>query len=107
MTIFFINYICFKREIGFPLRLGPTVVKPLLACAVMGVTSYYGQKLLAGIMSDAVATAVTICLAAGLYGLVMLLIGGIGEKDILMLPKGRAIARLLKKLHLLREKPRR
>ena len=51
---------------------------------VMGTAAYFAQRLLAGLTGDAVATAISIALAAALYGLVMLLIGGIGEKDILM-----------------------
>ncbi len=106
VTIFAINFICFKKEVRFSLHFAPTVVKPLLACAVMGTAAYFAQRLLAGLTGDAVATAISIALAAALYGLVMLLIGGIGEQDILMLPKGAAIARLLKKMRLLRARPK-
>ena len=76
-----------------------------IASVLMGFVGYYAQKLGAGLIGDAKATALAVCLAAAVYGVVMLAIGGISEKDILMLPKGQTMVRLLKKMHLLHTKP--
>lgn len=105
LTIFAINYSCFRREVRYRIPISRVVLKPLLASAAMGACAYGVQKACAGLIGDSKATMLAICLAVAVYGVVMLLIGGINENDIRMLPKGAWIARLLKKMHLLKEKP--
>ncbi len=105
ITIFTINFICFRKDVQCRISLSKVVLKPVIASVLMGFVGYYAQKLGAGLIGDAKATALAVCLAAAVYGVVMLAIGGISEKDILMLPKGQTMVRLLKKMHLLHTKP--
>ena len=51
--------------------------------------------------SNLIALAVSIIIAMVVYGILLIGLKAIDESEIYMLPKGSAIARLLKKLHLL------
>ena len=42
-----------------------------------------------------------ICVAVPVYAVALLLVKGVGEDELLMMPKGRSIIILLKKAHLL------
>ena len=73
-----------------------TVVRPALAAGCMGVFTYFTYPLWSGILGDRLGTVLTICLAAVLYGVLLLLFRAIRREDVLMLPRGEAIARLLR-----------
>ena len=101
-TMFAINYHFFKKHAGYKVRFWPRVIKPGIASAIMGAASWGAQKLLAKVIPDSAATLIALILAVVIYGVVLLLIGGINEDDVKLLPKGRAIARALIKCRLLR-----
>ena len=48
-------------------------------------------------LTNIIATCIAIVLAVFVYGIAMLLIGGVAKDDINMLPKGEKIAKLLAK----------
>ena len=55
------------------------------------------------ILPQKLATVITLCLAVVVYCVALLLLGGLTEEEILSMPKGHAIVKFLKKVHLLRE----
>ena len=69
----------------------------------MGVVAFIVQIALTNIVPEKVATVISVCVAIVIYSLALLLLGGLTENEILAMPKGRKLAGLLKKLHLLRE----
>lgn len=78
-------------------------LKPLVAALACGATAFGSYKLLAEIMSinSKISTLAAICVGAGFYAIVLLLIKGIAKDDVLMLPKGEKIAKVLAKFRLL------
>lgn len=76
------------------------VVKPLMAVAAMAavVLALYGRIAFLG---NFAATVLTIAAAAVVYAVVLLLVGGISESDIKMLPKSDKILPIMKKFKLI------
>ena len=62
----------------------------------MGVFAHFTYPALAGILGARLGVAVDICLCALVYFGAMLVLRGFVKEDILMLPKGQKIARLLR-----------
>ena len=79
-----------------------TFLVPLISSAVMGGAAY-GAHL--GLMSltkqNTIATLAACVLAVLVYGIVLLLLKGVKEKELLGLPKGTMIVAVAKKLRLL------
>lgn len=79
-----------------------TFVLPLVSAAIMGAVSigvYYLLYTFTGM--NILACLVAILVAVIVYALSLLLVRGIGEDEICMLPKGRSIANVLKRTGLL------
>lgn len=102
LSVCILNAISIWRYTGYRQEIIKTFVLPLAASAIMGVAAIGVYKLFYLLVkSNAVACIISICIAVCVYAVSLLLIKGIGEDEILMLPKGRNIADLLKRLHLL------
>ena len=105
--IFALNELFLRHYLG--LRIDPVQVylKPILSAAVMGAAAfgvYRGIfKLVSGFggeyFSNFAAVLPAILVAIPVYFFVLIKTGGFTREDILGLPKGASIARLLKKLH--------
>jgi len=81
------------------------LLKPLLSVVIMGfiVIVSYKQLLRSGLKEE-ITTLVAISLGAGVYFLVLILIGGIKASDIRKIPKfGPLLANFLEKLRLARD----
>ncbi|MEA4824942.1 MAG: polysaccharide biosynthesis protein [Clostridiaceae bacterium] len=70
--------------------------KPLASAIAMGAFAYITYPPLAGLLGARLGVLVDIFLCVAVYLGVMLLLGGFVREDILMLPKGKKIARFLR-----------
>ncbi|MEG0379828.1 MAG: polysaccharide biosynthesis C-terminal domain-containing protein, partial [Eubacterium sp.] len=94
------NYICVKRFTGVRVDMTQTVLKPLLASAVMGITawgfytgcSYFMGDLIHGRMMAILVVAIICIIAVAVYGFMMILTGGISEEELGLLPGQKYIA---------------
>lgn len=77
------------------------VVKPLAAGLIMGVIVLAAFRGLTFIISSRLATAISVCVGAAVYVIMLLKTKAIIESEIVMLPKGAKLAALLKKVKLL------
>lgn len=77
-------------------------IKPLITVITMFIVVKLSYGVLAGVLGGKLATVLAIAIGAVIYGLVLLFIGGIKKEEILTMPKGEKIYRLLKKLNLMR-----
>lgn len=80
-----------------------TFLLPLCAAAIMGITIIIVYKLTGMILPDKLATILTTCVAAVVYGCSLLKIGALAAEEIVALPKGETLLRICKKLHLISE----
>jgi len=92
------------ESVGPVIQVRDMIMKPALAAAVMGaavVPSYLAFTQL--LHSAGLATLAAIAVGGVVYGLVMLVVGGLRESDLALIPRfGRPLARTLSRLHLLR-----
>ena len=79
-----------------------TYILPLAASVVMGAVAFFVYKgLYFLIHSNTLATLSAIIVGVIVYGIAILLMCGISEEELYTLPKGRTIAALFRKMHLL------
>ena len=105
--IFALNELFLRHYLG--LRIDPVQVylKPILSAAVMGAAAYGVYRGIFTVVSgfrgeyfsNFAAVLPAIIVAIPVYFFVLIKTGGFTREDILGLPKGASIARLLKKLH--------
>ena len=101
------NYIALVRTTKVRVNVLSVFFKPLFASVLCGVSAYTTYGLLMNVLpeisrgalslTNIIATCIAIVLAVFVYGIAMLLIGGVAKDDINMLPKGEKIAKLLAK----------
>ncbi len=101
ITILAMNIYAIKKEIGVKFGVVRTVVKPVIAVAIMAVfaVGVYGFTEFLG---NTVAVILSIgCAAAAYFGMLFIL-GAITRDDVEMLPKSEKILPIMEKLHLIR-----
>lgn len=94
-------YFLIKRAGVMP-DLFNSVLKPFLSSIICGAAAYLSYNLLANLMSSAIATILSIVVAAIIYLISLLLMHTFTENEVKMLPKGKNVVTILAKLHLLR-----
>lgn len=98
-----LNQRALRRTIGYRQERMKTFVIPLMASIIMGIVALIVQMLLEFLLPQKLATVFTLVIAVLVYGVALLLLGGLTEEEIRSMPKGNSIVKLLKKVHLLRE----
>lgn len=98
-----INIIALKRNFRLNLSIQNFIIKPVAATVVMSFCTFYSYFYVFRMMqSNHAATAISIMLSVVVFGIAMLLMGGVTDKDISTLPFGDNICRLLSRAKLLR-----
>lgn len=97
-----LNFYYIKKKMKIKFGFVDFVLKPLIAVNIMSIFSILTYKFLFNILGNAIACIIAIAVGGAVYGLVLLFIGGIKEEEILMLPKGKKIHKILKKTKLIR-----
>ena len=67
----------------------------------MGVAVFFVYKLLIAVMSNTLATIISIITGAVVYGILILLTKSLNKEDLGSLPMGGKLCRLLEKLRLI------
>lgn len=92
-----------RKYSGFRQEIRKTFLVPAIASAGMGVAVLGVYELLLYVIRyNTVATLGSICVGAVIYGVLLLLLKGLNEQEILNFPKGAFLVRLAKKTHLLK-----
>ncbi|MCR5636918.1 MAG: polysaccharide biosynthesis protein [Clostridiales bacterium] len=100
-------FVCFAamyvlcRETNIMPDFNMILVKPVICASVCVTAAFFAQKGLGALISDKVATVISIIIAAIIYIIFMLIVKGITKNDILLLPKGNKIAKTLEKYRLI------
>ena len=103
LSMCILNGRALRKAIGYQQEAYKTFILPLIASIIMGVIAFIVQIALTNIIPEKAATIISVCVAVVVYSVALLLLGGLTESEILAMPKGKKLARLLKKVHLLRE----
>jgi stage V sporulation protein B len=104
MVAAILNLAVVKTLTGAGIAIGDTLVKPIAATAAMGLAAVMGYRYFFGLLaSNGQATLIAIALAMSVYALVLLLSGGLRERDFELVPTvGPWLARWLKRRGALR-----
>lgn len=90
-----------KKCVDLKLSKSKYVVKPVICASVMGIIAYLLNKVLMMLLSsNFIALIVSICVAAIVYGILLLKLKVLSDDDIIQLPMGVKILGLVKKLKL-------
>ncbi|MCC8141353.1 MAG: polysaccharide biosynthesis protein [Lachnospiraceae bacterium] len=98
-----LNGLSVHKYSGYSPNIRKTYVLPAIASVLMGVIVFIVYFVLnRALGSNAIATIIAIIVGIIAYAVILLLIRGITEEELKSFPRGTAIIRITKKLHLLR-----
>lgn len=99
------NIVALKYNYKLHLNLPNLIIKPAVAVIVMGGCTYFSfNTVLRASGSMIASTGASIGISAAVFGFVILTLGGVSTREILALPFGNTIARLLGRWGLLQAK---
>ncbi len=102
LVVCILNSMAIYKNIGYMQEFMKTFILPFVASAIMGVVGYAANFLMFKVTGiNALSCVFAIIVSVIVYGISLLLIKGIGEEEIRMLPKGASIVGMLKKIRLL------
>lgn len=98
-----INLAQLLRATGIKINYMSVFAKPFIAAVLCGVGAWLGNYILVDVLSieSRLTTILAVCCGGGFYAIAILLLKGIVKDDVLMLPKGEKIAKVLAKFGLL------
>lgn len=94
-----IFFLC--KEIGIFPNLISVLIKPLLAAGMSAASAWASYGLIVRSLNGMFATVAAIAIAGFIYVIALFLFRAISKDDILMLPKGKNLAKVLEKYHLI------
>lgn len=112
IIVVIMNYHYVKKELDYKMEWKQTFGVPVLSATVMGVVAVLLYLLVYRIcgmavgemLSNGIAVLIAVAFAAFTYFAVMIKAGGYTEEMLETFPKGRLLAKVAKKLHLLKNK---
>ncbi len=91
-----------REEVGYVQEQRKTFVIPAAAAVLMGGAALLVHLLFELFVGTQIATVVALLVAVAVYGVSLILLGGLTEAELREVPKGTKLVSLCKKLHLLR-----
>ena len=85
------------KHLKIKINLSRFVIKPAIATFIMGVCSYFVYSILTGIIAEKMATIIAIVFAVIIYILAIAVLKIFSKKEILSLPMGSKICKILEK----------
>ena len=97
-----LNGFAIYRFIGFKQEVKKTFLIPALSAGIMGVVVYVIYMVVQMVLKiNAISTVVSIAVGACVYFILMLVLKGLNEEDLLSFPGGRKLIVLGQKMRLL------
>ena len=102
LVVCVVNNLAIARLLSYRQEYFKTFLIPFVSALVMGFAVFGMYKgFIALTFGRILSCSLSIVLGAVVYALVLLVLKGVDEDEVLALPKGRIIVRILKKIHLL------
>lgn len=98
LIAFIIAIIALTKNIKLNLSFNKFVIKPIFATIIMGICSYFTYLNICGIIGMKLATIVSILVAVIIYIISVIVLKIFTKEEILMLPIGNKVYKLLEKL---------
>ena len=98
-----LNFLSVIKYTGIRVSVIDFFVKPIISVAVMGFVVHYAYKILfTQTGSNIISLGLSIITGIVVYGIMLLVTRSITAEDLETIPKGRSVARLLRRMGLLR-----
>ena len=102
LTVSILNAFSIKKHMGYSHDLRETFLRPFICSVAMGIMCYLAYWLTSKIIPiNALCTLFAIMVAVIVYAVVLIISGTVTENELMSVPKGTMLIRLLKKVHLL------
>ena len=101
-TVSVLNAMSIKKYLNYRQNMFETFVKPFICSGVMGAGCFGIYKLFNGLIKiNAISTIIAIMVAVVIYALMLVITKTVTEDELLSMPKGAMIAKLMKKIHMI------
>lgn len=97
-----LNAHALRERIGYVQEQKRTFVIPTVAAIIMGIITLLVHLLFELFLGEKIATVLAIPIAVIVYGVSLVLLGGVTEEEMWDMPKGAKLVAVCKKLHLIR-----
>lgn len=87
-----------RKTIKLNLTFSKFVIKPLISVIIMAICSYFSYLMLSRIITQKLATIISIIIAVVIYTLAIIALKVFSKKELQMMPAGNKIFKVLEKL---------
>ncbi len=94
---FIIASTALRKYVKLDLPISKIFIKPVIAVTIMGICSYFTYTVMLHFMAEKIATILAITLAIIIYGLAIVSLKIFNKDEILQIPKGEKILKILEK----------
>ena len=101
MIICLLNARYIRKKLHYRQEIKKTFLVPVIAAGVMGIAAYLVHRVFNLFAGNTISTILAVCVGAVVYGICLVKLGGILEREIRRLPKGDQLADLLIRLNIL------
>lgn len=103
LSMCILNAMALKKATKYKQEIERTFVVPLEAAAIMGVVILVLRLLVGLVLPKALMTLVVLMFAVVVYGISLIKLGGLTSDEVVALPMGAKIYKILLKMHLMKE----
>lgn len=101
LIICLLNARSIRKKLHYRQEIKKTYLVPVIAAGVMGIAAYLVHRVFNLFAGNTISTILAVCVGAVVYGICLVKLGGILEREIRRLPKGDLLADLLIRLNIL------
>lgn len=101
LIICLLNARSIRKKLHYRQEIKKTFLVPVIAAGVMGIAAYLVHRVFNLFAGNTISTILAVCVGAVVYGICLVKLGGILEREIRRLPKGDLLADLLIWLNIL------
>ena len=101
LIICLLNARSIRKKLHYRQEIKKTFLVPVIAAGVMGIAAYLVHRVFNLFAVNTISTILAVCVGAVVYGICLVKLGGILEREIRRLPKGDLLADLLIRLNIL------
>ncbi len=102
-AICILNAHALRERIGYIQERKQTFIIPVFASGIMGAVTVVVHLIFELFAGTKIATVISLFAAVFVYGVALVLLGGVTEEEMQSMPKGRTLISVCRKLHLFRE----
>ena len=101
LIICLLNARSIRKKLHYRQEIKKTFLVPVIAAGVMGIAAYLLHRVFNLFAGNTISTILAVCVGAVVYGICLVKLGGILEREIRRLPKGDLLADILIRLNIL------